>query len=591
MPQANELMRHMYLKIGGKNASEEVYRSIISIEVDDSLHLPDMFSIHLRDPNFKLTDSDTFELGKLVEIAARGDTGTTKLLSGEVTAVEPQFSPIAAPTVVVRGYDQSHRLHRAKQTKTFVQETDGDIAKKVARGCGLKADVDSTREVHEYVCQDNQTDMEFLQDRAKRIGYRLYVEGDTLYFKQAPGADPQVPVLEWGKNLHEFQARETTAQQVTEVIVRSWDPKTKKEIIGRATTPKGTPETGEQRSGGQAVKKAFNIDSKEIVINRPMPTQAAADAQAQSLCDEMGNAFIQVEGSCAGNPAVQAGARVEIKGVAKRFCGKYRVTHAVHRYDKGGYSTHFEISSRANTLGQLLTTKSGSWHSVAIGIVTNNNDPDKMGRVKVRFPALPGNEESNWARVVAPAAGDHRGIMFMPEVNDEVVVAFEHDDTNRPFVLGALWNGKDKPPEDISKVVNSTGKVDKRIIRSRSGHVITLDDTDGGGKISIVDNTGKNSIEIDSQKNSLTIGTDDKVDLHTKSGHKILLDDMGGKIEIVDKTGSNSIKINSMQNSITVESAMQLKIKSQMVEIEAGANMTIKSTGILTIQGAIVKIN
>ena len=132
MPQAQELISQMYLKIDGGNASEEIMDSLISIEVDDSLLIPDMFSIHLRDPSFKWTDSDDFALGKPVEIAVKGESGTSKLLNGEITAIEPEFSQTAGPTVVIRGYDESHRLHRAKQTKTYVQETDSDIAKKIA---------------------------------------------------------------------------------------------------------------------------------------------------------------------------------------------------------------------------------------------------------------------------------------------------------------------------------------------------------------------------------------------------------------------------------------------------------------------------
>ena len=142
MPQTQELISQMYLKIGGTNASKEIMDSLISIEVDDSLLLPDMFSIRLRDPSFRWSGSQDFGLGKAIEISARGNGGTTKLLSGEITAIEPEFSQAAGPTVLVRGYDQSHRLHRAKETKTYVQETDSDIAKKIARECGLKAQVD-----------------------------------------------------------------------------------------------------------------------------------------------------------------------------------------------------------------------------------------------------------------------------------------------------------------------------------------------------------------------------------------------------------------------------------------------------------------
>jgi len=596
MPQTQELISQVYLKIDGNNASEEIMDSLISMEVDDSLLLPDMFSIHLRDPSFKWTDSDDFKLGKVVELAVRGEGSTTKLLAGEITALEPEFSQLAGPSLRIRGYDKSHRLHRARQTKTYVQMTDSDIAQNIARDCGLRVQVDSTREVHEYVCQDNQTDMEFLQDRAQRIGYRMYVEDDTLNFRQTPESEPETPVLEWGNDLLDFEARLTTAQQVTEVNVRGWDPKTKKEIIGRATTPQDTPQVGESRSGGEAAKRAFNIESKEIVTNRPVASQAEADALAQSICDEMGNAFIQAEGTCFGNPKVHAGAIIEIKGVGQRFSGRYRVTHVLHRYDLDrGYTTHFIISGRrANTIGELLSPKKGNKHGVVIGIVTNNRDPDGLNRVKVKFPTLPGNEESHWARLVTLMAGDGRGFEFIPEVNDEVLVAFEHDDTNRPFILGSLWNGKDKPPEGSDKVVSSTGKVEKRIIRSRSGHTITLDDTDGAEKISIVDKTEKNSIDINSKNNSLEIKAGSKIEVHTQDGHKIVLDSSGIVIEAAmakDLTlkGQN-IKIEAAMG-LDMKANMDVKIEGNMTSVKGKMNMDLDGGLMLNVKGAMVKIN
>lgn len=576
MPQSQDLFSQMYLKIGGDNASEEIMDSLMSIEVDDNLLLLDMFSIQLRDPNFKWTDSADLEPGKAMEISVKGENGTSKLLTGEITALEPQFSRVAGPTVVIRGYDQAHRLHRAKQTRTFVQETDSDIVKKIARECGLRANVDNTREVYEYVSQDNQTDMEFLQDRAQRIGYRMYVEDDTLYFRQALDTEPQVPALEWGINLLEFEARLTTTQQVTEVNVRGWDPKTKKEIIGQAKTPQDTPQVGERYSGGELAKRAFNIESKEIVVNRPVATQTEADALAQSICDEMGNDFIKAEGLCLGEPAVHAGAIVELKGIGQRFSGRYRITRAIHRYEDSGYTTRFEISGRrANTLGALLTTRSQNKHGVVVGIVTNNSDPNGLGRVKVKLPTMPGNEESHWARLVTPMAGDGRGIEFIPEVNDEVLVAFEHDDSHRPFVLGALWNGKDKPPEKSDTLLSSTGKVEKRIIRSRSGHTIILDDTDGKEKISIVGKTGKNSIEIDSANNLVAI----------KAQGDILLE------------ASGNVKIKG--SDVELEASGKVKTKGMDVQLEASASATLKggsgvsveASGTVDVKGARVNLN
>jgi phage protein D/phage baseplate assembly protein gpV len=594
MPQTQELISQMYLKIGGSNVSEEIYDNCAYIEVDDSLLFPDMFSIRLRDPRFKWADSDTFALGKPVEITVQGESGKIKLIGGEITAIEPEFDQTVAPTTLIRGYDQSHRLHRVKQAKTYIQVTDSDIAKKIAQETSLKAKVDSTSKVHEYVCQDNQTNMEFLQDRAKRIGYRMYVEEGVLNFRKIPESEPQIPVLEWGINLLEFQSRLTSAHQVTEVIIHGWDPNTKKEIIGRATTPQDTPQVGEQSSGGDAAKKAFNIESKEIITNRPVATQAEADDLAQSVCDEMGNTFVQAEGTCGGNPAVNAGAIVELKNIGQRFSGRYRITHAVHRYDDLGYTTHFEISGhRANTLGELLAVKDEKKHSVMQGIVTDNNDPSGLARVKVRLPTLlPGSNQSNWARLVTPMAGDGRGFEFIPEIGDEVLVAFEHDDSNYPYVLGALWNGKDKPPSSNDELISGTGMVNQRIIRSSSGHTIILDDTEDAGKVSIVDQTESNSICIDSQDNSLEINTGSKVEIRTQDGNTVVLDNSGIMIESFSNLTikAQNIKIQA-DMGLEIKAGTNINIESNMTTVKGSANMNLDGGAMLTAKGGVVKIN
>lgn len=201
-------------------------------------------------------------------------------------------------------------------------------------------------------------------------------------------------------------------------------------------------------------------------------------------------------------------------------------------------------------------------YGVAAGLVSNNQDPQGLGRVRVKFPWLSDDNESDWVRIATFMAGNQRGGYFLPEVGDEALVAFEHGDINRPYVIGFLWNGVDKPPE-----ANSDGKNSIRKITSRSGHEIIFND------------------DADQKQ--------EKLEIHTKAGHTIVLDDSAGaeKIEIKDKSGSNSILFDSVQNSISVESAMQLKIKSQMIEIEAGTTMTIKAGATLTLQGALIKIN
>jgi uncharacterized protein involved in type VI secretion and phage assembly len=197
----------------------------------------------------------------------------------------------------------------------------------------------------------------------------------------------------------------------------------------------------------------------------------------------------------------------------------------------------------------------GRFTGVAIAIVTNNKDPDGLGRVKVRLPWLDEAFESDWARVVAAMAGSGRGLYCLPEVDDEVLVGFEHGCLDSLYVLGGLWNGKDKPPEG-----NADGKNNVRALKSRSGHLIRLTDTDGEEKIEIIDKTGNNSIVVSSKDKTVTITAD--ADVTIKSGNgKLKL--TGNGVEI---TSQAAVKIEATQ-SMDLKANAQLNVKGQVVNI------------------------
>jgi phage baseplate assembly protein V len=194
----------------------------------------------------------------------------------------------------------------------------------------------------------------------------------------------------------------------------------------------------------------------------------------------------------------------------------------------------------------------GRFNGVAVAIVTNNKDPDGLGRVKVSLPWLGERVESDWTRVVTPVAGAGRGMYWLPEVDDEVLVAFEHGRPDSPYVLGGLWNGKDKPPES-----NQDGKNNVRALKTRSGHLIRLTDTDGDEKIEIVDKTGKNSIVISAKDKTVAIA-----DVTVKSTNgKLKLS--GNGVEI---TSQAAVKIEASQN-MDLKAGPQLNLKGQMVNI------------------------
>jgi uncharacterized protein involved in type VI secretion and phage assembly len=209
----------------------------------------------------------------------------------------------------------------------------------------------------------------------------------------------------------------------------------------------------------------------------------------------------------------------------------------------------------SSLLPELLFPKQSSRAlGVAVGLVTNNQDPEGLGRVKVKYPWLGDDDESYWARLVVPMAGNDRGTWFLPEVDDEVLIAFDQGSLDYPYVLGALWNGKDKPPES-----NSDGKNNHRTIKSRSGHIIRMDDTDGSEKLEIIDKSGNNKIVIDSSQNSITIESGGDIKLTAKG--KVTLSGNGVEIQ---SQADGSFKASG---TLDVNANGQLNLKGSMVNI------------------------
>jgi uncharacterized protein involved in type VI secretion and phage assembly len=221
----------------------------------------------------------------------------------------------------------------------------------------------------------------------------------------------------------------------------------------------------------------------------------------------------------------------------------------------------YKILQKANESAQ---TGDAKMYGVEVAIVTNVQDPDKQGRVKISLPRLPGNPESDWARVALPSAGGGRGFYWLPEVGDEVLVAFERGEANRPYVVGCLWNGKDKPPDKSYQDDNTT-----RMIQTKSGHKIILDDKDGEEKIVIADKSGSRTLTFDVKEKKFIIKADEG-DIVLEAKEKLTL-----KCNEFELDASGNATVKSEKN----------------VKINAGMSGELQSSNTLTIKGSTVNIN
>jgi phage protein D len=489
-PQSTRLLDVCVVHLAGSPAPPELQSAFDEVTVEDDLYLPDIITIRLTDPDLKWADSMQLAIGTEVEVRLGDQRSQTTVGIGEIVALELDWEA-GQPRTVVQAYDRAHRLHRGTRVRTFQQMSDGDVVQRIASEAGLSAQVESGGNPHEYLIQDNVTDYEFLADRALRNGFELVVDNRTLHFRRPNGTHGQPVTLKWGENLRTFRARLAAAEQLGTVEVRGWDPGTKQAITAQVTTSTAAPRIG--ASPDDARQRAFGSASA-LVDDRPIASSAEAQALAQAALDQATGSFVRADGTITGDPALRAGGTVEITGVGQRLSGSYYVTSTVHSFGgQRGYETAFSVRGPfTGTIGALAATPrhtgAGGRGAPVIGIVTNVRDPNKSGRVKVKFPWLSDSEESTWARLVTPMAGPNRGLQLIPEVNDEVLVVFEHGDINRPLVLGGLWNGSDAPP--LGDAVGGDGNIQKRGIVTRAGHQIVLDDSSGGGGVTIKDSGG-----------------------------------------------------------------------------------------------------
>ncbi len=247
----------------------------------------------------------------------------------------------------MRGYDRRHRLLRGRQTRSFVGMKDSDIARQIAGDAGLSAKVQDSKVKLDYVLQHNQTDLEFLQERAQRIGYEVVVQDKTLHFRPQRSDQKQVLSLFLDEDIVEFYPRSTTLTQVGQVAVRGWNSQEKKAIVGQAGAGQEATRMGGSASGPQAAKRAFGQSSSASVA-WPVFSQAEADQIALGRFNDMALAYVGGEGVCHGRTDLRAGTVVQIEGLGQRFSGLYYVTATSHTLSaRLGYQTAFTVRRNA----------------------------------------------------------------------------------------------------------------------------------------------------------------------------------------------------------------------------------------------------
>jgi hypothetical protein len=615
---------------------------LVRVVVDTHLHLPDMFELTFLDEDGNVLDDARIKIGTAVQVSggAPDSSSATELIEGEVTSIEAVCAELHILTVV-RGYSKAHRLQRAKNTQTFVNQTDADIARKIALAAGLvPGTIDDPGVTHDHIAQVNQTDWDFLRQRAMENGYETGVSNGKFYFRKPSGPDPGgggfgsslvssatsilgggPPTLTFKDNLAEFYPRLTAGNMTPNVEVRVWDQDQAQVVTAKENAATHTAKIADQDPAALATAfgsalpipipslpsipglpslGALPTPGAYVITDRPVASgsaaSTAADKLATGVAEHLASTFAEAEGLAVGNPAIQAGAQVTIAGVPNAFAGTWTVTNAQHVFDEthDGYSTRFWVSGRADrTLAGLTGNGPAAGQPYRIpglvcGVVTNNNDPNTSGRVKVALPWLSPLYESDWVRVVQAGSGKSSGSLFIPETGDEVMVGFEFGDPRRPYVLGGLRNGNTSFDLGGSAVQASgmAGTVVRRGIVAPTGTALLFQDElappppmPGGipttSSVQLGTADGALALTIDQVGSTVTLSCNPAAG-SGKSPIGTLKIECGqaGTVEIKAGTGG----------SMTIDGGASLKLT-------ATASIDIESDGVVSMSGKPIKLN
>ncbi|AZM56059.1 type IV secretion protein Rhs [Streptomyces sp. WAC 01529] len=589
----------LHAEIGGSRLPDKLAVLLVEGWVDSSVNVPSAFQLTFAD-----TGGDILEKFPQIKVGAEavlspftdGVRGKP-MLTGEVTALEVD-ADAGGKSLVVRGYDPGHRLLRNRRVQGFPNMTASDIVRRVAASSRLKlGKIDATQTVYELATQPNITDWDFLSRLAQENDTHLSFDedGKLCFAKLTPAAGApadttpaaQSPyVLEFGHNALHSRVAVTAAGQVATAGARGWDMRGKRTLsaISPAITSKDIVADITPAQLSQPFGKAELTETRT-----PFTTQAQVTHAARALADDVAGSFAEVEVAVTGNPELRPGRPVALKGAGFPFEGKYTATGVRHVFESGRqFTTWLTVSGRQ--FRSLYGLASGGADAappmpgVAMALVSNAKDPLRLNRVKLRFPWLSDTYESDWCRI-AQLGGVRGGGLMLPEVGDEVLVAFDRGSLEHPYVLAGLYNGVDKPTpgtDGLPAVDPTSGRVNWRSISSRSGHTVELVDAKSRMKsgIRLQTGNGRLTVHMDETRTSVTIQSDGSVSI---SGTRNVSIRAGGNLSL---TAGGSLTM-SAGGAVDIKAGAKFGVTAGAVaDINAAGAVSLKSAGAVSVNAA-----
>jgi uncharacterized protein involved in type VI secretion and phage assembly len=573
------------VKVDGQGLPTDWENAAFSVRIDRQLCLTGRAVLRFRDPGLVLSQQRTFAIGTAVAIA--GADGTS-VFSGTVTAFTVEQRESAGPEVHVTVDDGGHLLALSSDTAAYLNTTYDSVLNTAVQAAGLTLKASGADGItYDYLLQSG-TALDYLDEVAARTGRVWWVDGTSVHLVP-PSNATLAATLTLGENLRSISVR-ASGHRPSGFKVASWDAATLASVLVDAGPVSGLPEAPSFHGDSLARTATTVRDSRTL-------TTAEAKVVGQSIQSQAESESVLAQGTCEFSSALVPGSLIQLKqaGNANESYLLTAVEHVWEPYD--GLQTRFTAGSlRPSGLVDVLGRRPSAGFTIGgvlAAVVTNVQDPEKKGRVKLKYSTQGDAVESPWARLVSVGAGAQRGFEFSPEVGDEVLVAFEEGDTRRPVVLGGLFSQKNAFAGASTDGNLDGDKVGYRRMTSRLGHKIELADGSGAATQHIL-------MQLAGGKHKIRVGAD-KMDVIT-DGLPITMTNGKATVTLADNgditlEGTNvTIKASS---KISLESQGEVSVKGLQVAVEGKSAMTLKANGTgsleaggpLTVKGATVAIN
>ena len=562
------------LKIDGTDVPRTY--NVASAVVNRSLNKIPVLDLAILDGDaatsgFPASDADLFIPGKAIELWGGFSSQEELLFKGIIIKHSLRIREESSPMLMIDARDKAVGMTIGAKNQYYEEKKDSDIIEEIAGNYGLDKDVESTTVQHKQLLQYNCTDWDFIQTRAETNGKFCSCENGKLVIKAPDLSATEAIELLFGATIISFDAEMDARYQFDTVTTTSWSHNDQALVKTDATPPTFTEQGNLASSDLAAVvnNTAYTIQHGGSVEEAELQNQADAQMLKSRLAKIRGRVKFR------GFGAIMPGQTLQLNGVGQRFTGKVFVSGVRHEFYDGNWTTdvQFGVSpkwfAKENDIQPLPAAGMvPGIKGLQIGVVTNLEDPDGMFRVKVKIPDVSMDEEGMWCRMISPDAGNSRGLFFRPEVGDEVIVGFLHEDPNHGVILGGVFSTALASPVEQTADNNQKGLV------TRSGMKWLWDDE-------------KKSLQIE-----------------TPGGKKMSIDEDADEMKWEDEHG-NKILMNA--DGITIESAKALTLKaatdwkgeganvelkgSSACKVEGSGSAEISSGGTTNVKGSIVNIN